>query len=122
MAILGDLDDVFDGDLVIPWRRREWTIKEPPAAMIEELRSYIFTTDYKPSDEPDTAKRLMGPVWDEMIAAGIGWASLMHIGRTVIMHFGVSPDVAKSYWQLGRYIALIDLDEVMVALASIDKE
>lgn len=122
MAILSDLDDVFDGDLPIPWGGREWTIKEPPAAVIEKLRSFIFTTDYQPSDEADTAKRLMGPVWDELIDAGIGWASLMHIGRTVIMHFAVSPDVAKSYWHLGRYIALIDLDEVMAALATIDKE
>ena len=110
MAEFADLDDACNGDLYLPWRGRKWIVAEPSAAESERLRILAFTNEMIGNTEIGEYRKLLGQTWNDLIDAGIGWAKLIHFGRTAMVHFTGTPELAEHYWHSGRLMTLMDLD------------
>lgn len=116
MFKLPDLDDFYDGDLYLPWKGTQWRVAEPTAKESERLRMLIFSKGFAGNDEIAEMQNLMGDTWNALVEAGVGWSHLLHMGRTALLYFATTPDVAESHWKLAQFTSLIDLD-ALLALA-----
>jgi hypothetical protein len=116
MAEQIDLDDFWEGDLVLPWNGRKWSIPEPPATESERLRMMIFTREMSGDVEIYEMRKLMGQTWNDLMDAGIGWTRLLHMGRTALLYYTNPPETAENYWKLAQLATLIDLDALFAAL------
>lgn len=110
---LPDLDTFYDGDLYLPWRGEKWRIAEPTAKESERLRELVFVHGLQGNEEIGEIRKLMGQTWHNLIDSGIGWSHLLHMGRTALIHFTSTPDVAEGHWKLAQYTSLLDLDAVL---------
>ena len=53
--------------------------------------------------EQDLFRRVLGPVYDEMVADGVPWPALKHAAMTVIFDATIDRETAERYWQtLGK--------------------
>ena len=114
-----DLARVYSGDLALPWNGVDWIIREPSAAEGVRLREMVTGGEYSSDDEVREIMRLLGhtpededytpddDVWADLVNAGIGWASLMHLGRTALIHFSGMPEPAEAHWQTYQLAKLI---------------
>lgn len=98
-----DLAEFFDPDLYLPVRGKTYRITAPNAEDGLRLREAFLNPDahFTDDDELEEYKRLLGPVWDEMVADGIDWKSLCHVGRTALMYYGMGETLAEVHWQTG---------------------
>lgn len=114
MTRLVDLDKTdFDGNLYLPWNGTRWCIEEPSAKESERLRSTIWQMES--DEEIHEMRKLLGQTWNDLLDAGIGWAHLLHIGRTALLHFTNTPEVSEGYWRIGSLATLLDLDLIRQA-------
>ncbi|SRR6266702_3203883 len=116
MFRLPDLDEFYDGDLYLPWNGTKWRVPEPSAQESMRLRLLVFDKGFSGNDEITEMQHLMGETWDALITAGVGWSHLMHIGRTALLYFATTPDVAEAHWKLAQFTSLIDLDAVLTLM------
>lgn len=108
-----DLTEFYDGDLKLPWAYKDWVIKEPSAKESERLRALVFTQEMHGDTEVYEMRKLMGQTWNDLIDSGIGWSHLLHMGRTALIHFTTTPEVAEQFWHLAQAATLLDLDLLM---------
>lgn len=114
MFKLPDLDSFYDGDLYLPWRGEQWKIAEPTAKESERLRLLIFNDPpLQGNREIEEMKKLMGETWEKLVEAGVGWSHLLHMGRTALLYFATTPDVAEGHWKLAQFTSLLDLDALL---------
>jgi hypothetical protein len=113
VAKLTDLADHFDGDLWLPVRGKTYKIPEPTATEVDRIRGFLFDAAATPAQEIDEAVKILGPVYEQAIADGLGWAHVRHMGRTALYHYGVHEKVAAQFWRLGHIAALVDLDTLL---------
>lgn len=121
-----DLTRVFEGALFLPWGGVEWRIEEPSAKWAEDVRSRLIFMDAE--QEIAAIQQLMGhdqddpsytpemDVWQSLVDAGIGWPSLMFMGRTALLYATTNYEVADSYWKAGQ------LGQLMVDLVEMEEE
>lgn len=98
-----DLADFFDPDLYLPIRGKTYQIASPNADDGLRLRNIFSdpTAEFTDGDEIKEMQNLLGPVWDEMKADGVDWASLCHAGRTALFHYGLGKTLAEIQWTTG---------------------
>ncbi|MDF3280487.1 hypothetical protein [Gordonia sp. N1V] len=110
-----DLDDFFDPCLRLPIGGTVYVI-EPPSAMdvIRLRRKFADTNDRATALERlDWQAKMFGAEWDaekeeyvgadgsvwaQMLADGVGGEEILRAANTALLHFGVSPDMALTYW------------------------
>lgn len=118
MFKLPDLDSFFDGNLYLPWRGEQWKVEEPTAKEAERLRDLIFGDPaLQGNEEIAEMQKLMGATWPALVEAGVGWSHLLHMGRTALLYFSTTPDVAEGHWKLAQFTSLIDLDALLTLAA-----
>lgn len=135
---LRDLSEFFDPDLHLPIRGTRYTVPAPDADTSLRLRELVMRDGVPPAEQIDQALRILGAtpevdtpaegdpiptgrwsggVFDRMVADGIPWPMILHAGRTALLHFGFSPDMAEVHWQLAQLGKLVDLERVADLLA-----
>lgn len=113
-----DLDEFFDPSLQLPIRGKTYVIESPDAKtglFVQGMMSLAADAraglDVNPADlqalkldddeERDLHKRLLGPVYDEMLADGVRWHQIQHVGHTVIFWVIRGKAFAEAYWNGG---------------------
>ncbi|TMR97533.1 DUF7426 family protein [Nonomuraea basaltis] len=113
MANFADLDSFFDDGLSLPVGGKLYRIPAPSA----EVGLYCQTLAESGMDaangkdnpeaalddvrELDLYRRVLGPVYDELIADGVSWPKIKHCGVTAFMWVAGSSDAAAAYWERG---------------------
>lgn len=119
---LKDLDTFFDPDLYLPIRGKRYRVPAPDADESERLRFQVMAEGVPPVEQIDEAIKALGSAFDEMRADNVPWPMILHSGRTAILHFGLSPDMAEVYWSLNQLAKLVDLDRITDQLAKRNKK
>lgn len=60
------------------------------------LINQLFKGDELPEDPTQLPT---GGLWDEMVAAGVTWPEMLHLGLTAIHYFGLGEEIALRYWE-----------------------
>ena len=113
-----DLNEVFDARLALPVNGKTYYIPEPDAELglwckAMATAGYNISAGITPADdslpnlqldddeEDAMYRRLLGPVYDELLADGVGPVRLHFIGATAFIWVALGPDVAEAYWGSG---------------------
>jgi hypothetical protein len=132
-----DLDTFFDPDLHLPIRGKKYTVPAPGAPEAARLRKQVVAEGVPPVEQVSDALKILGAepvldpetdeptgdwaggVYSEMVADNLPWPMIFHAGRTAIIHYGFTPDMAESHWALAQLGKLVDLEKATEFLASI---
>lgn len=125
-----DLDTFFDPDLHLPIRGKKYTVPAPGAHEAARLRKQVVAEGVPPVEQVHEALKILGAeqdgagywaggVYSEMVADNIPWPMIFHAGRTAILHYGFTPDMAESHWALSQLGKLVDLEKATEFLARI---
>lgn len=114
-----DLDEFFDSTLKLPIRGKTYVIESPDAKTglwcqrILAVAAKVKGGDGEVSEEEAAGlkldddeerglfQRLMGPVFDEMIADRLPWEHIKHAGVTCLMWAAGNEGQAEKYWKSG---------------------
>lgn len=108
--VLRDLEEFFDGSLSLPVGGK--TYKVPPISATDGLWATALTdlaVKDKPSesdvatlnddDERNLYQRMLGPVYDELIADDVAWPVIQRCGRTAFVFFTLGEGPAAKAWE-----------------------
>lgn len=133
-----DLSEFFDPDLYLPIRGRTYRIPDPSYEGHKRMHRVILDdTISVPQLLSDSIAALgavrkpvtdndgntigygewSGGALDDMIADGVPWSMILHAGRTALMHFGGTPELAEVHWSLAQLGRSVDLGRIQDALA-----
>lgn len=100
------VDDLLAPALVLPVRGRGLRIPPPTAWDGLCLHRRLLDLDgaLPALEEYSTIRLILGDLWDTL-AAELPETELLHVGRTAIMHFGGSEELAAAHWHLGTTAA-----------------
>lgn len=121
MALKDLTETGFDPDLHLPIRGKQYTVPAPDYATAKQMREQTTTEGLPPVEQIDQAIAALGPAFDEMVADGIPWPMILHAGRTTILHFGFSPDMAEIHWAMAHLGRMVDLEAVSEQLGQLEK-
>ncbi|WP_242908669.1 DUF7426 family protein [Actinomadura terrae] len=113
MAEFEDIDEVFDSSLTLPINGKKYRI--PPVSgldglwaqrVVEEIRKAknggdVDAGKLNDGDERLLYQRMLGPVFEEMLADGVKWDRISHAGMTMFLWTTATHDDAESYWKAG---------------------
>jgi hypothetical protein len=106
----------FDPDLHLPIGGKTYTIKAPNGDEGQRLRRVAVDGNIPIVYLIDEAILVLGSTFDEMAADGVAWSHILHAGRTAIIHYGMSPDLAEIHWGMSHLGKLTDLDAILTRL------
>ncbi|MDF5756661.1 hypothetical protein [Spongiactinospora sp. TRM90649] len=113
MATFADLDDFFDDGLELPVAGKTYRVPPPSAETglycqrLAEAGQAAAKGDQAPDADLDDAReldlyrRVLGPVYDELIADGVSWTRIKHVGITAFMWVIGNEQAAQAYWERG---------------------
>lgn len=80
-----------------------YRVESPTAREGLRLRLLLLDGDATLGNDAEVAelRKLMGDTLEQMAADGISWPEIVHAGRTALLHYAVSADVAAKHWALG---------------------
>ena len=119
---LKDLDTFFDPDLHLPIRGKRYRVPAPGYEESERLTALVGAEGVPPVEQRTEAVNVLGTALDEMVADNIPWPMILHAGRTAILHFGFSPDMAEIHWQMAHLGKLVDLEHAGDIIAKLKKK
>lgn len=116
MGSFEDVAEYFDDTLKLPVSGKTYTIQGPSAELgllcqrrwiamsaategqqvTEAERDRIRLDD---AEEELFTQRLLGPAWDQMVADGVSFALLQHVGLTVFLWVVAGTESAEEFWQ-----------------------
>jgi hypothetical protein len=106
------LEDLFDDALELPVGGKTYRVPSPSAE--DGLRVQTITTlaarllsggeaiDTEALDddeERDLFQLSLGPVYDELLADGVSWSALRHVGLTAMFWITNGVETAQTYWK-----------------------
>lgn len=121
MALKDLTETGFDPDLHLPIRGKQYTVPAPDYATAKQMREQTTTEGLPPVEQIDQAIAALGSAFDEMVADGLPWPMILHAGRTTILHFGFSPDMAEIHWAMAHLGRMVDLEAVSEQLGQLEK-
>ncbi|MEV4806761.1 hypothetical protein AB0K18_42775 [Nonomuraea sp. NPDC049421] len=113
MAKFKDLDEFFDDGLALPVGGKTYRIPAPSAEVglycqrLAEAGVAAANGKDAPEAELDDVRELdlyqkvLGPVYDELIADGVSWPKIKHVGITAFMWTAGNDEAAAAYWEKG---------------------
>ncbi|AOD23808.1 hypothetical protein IM25_21320 [Rhodococcus sp. p52] len=121
MALKDLTETGFDPDLHLPIRGKQYTVPAPDYETAKAMREQTTAEGLPPVEQIDQAIAALGPALGEMVADGIPWPMILHAGRTTILHFGFSPDLAEIHWAMAHLGRMVDLEQVSERLGDLEK-
>ncbi|MCD2116802.1 MULTISPECIES: DUF7426 family protein [Rhodococcus] len=121
MALKDLTETGFDPDLHLPIRGKQYTVPAPDYETAKAMREQTTAEGLPPVEQINQAITALGPAFDEMVADGIPWPMILHAGRTTILHFGFSPDMAEIHWAMAHLGRMVDLEQVSEQLGNLEK-
>lgn len=115
---LKDLDTFFDPDLHLPIRGKTYRIAAPDGEEGPRLRQVITDDGLPAPAQTDEAIKVLGDAFDEMVVDKVPWPMILHAGRTALLHFGFTPDMAEIHWGMAHLGRMVDLEKVTELLAT----
>lgn len=114
MATLADdLAKFHDGDLTLTVNGRKYRIPEPSITEGERIRAAFYDPTLTPQQRLDETLAVLGPVYEQAKADGVGWSHVRHMGETALCYHAAGPAVAARYWRLGKLAELADIDRLL---------
>ncbi len=97
--MFADLNEFLDGRCPITVKGKTYYVAEPNAlAGLRIQRMFIDpTTTLDDAQETAEIMSLLGPVWDEMNADGVGYTKALFAGRVALIYYAMGPDKAAIY-------------------------
>ncbi|GAB2918716.1 hypothetical protein ACFMQL_20565 [Nonomuraea fastidiosa] len=116
-----DLDEFFDPTLKLPVGGKTYVIP-PPSAEVgllcqrlmhasltaqsgqqvdEEGLNQLAELVFDDEQEKDLYRTILGPVWDELLADGVVWPKIQHIGQTALVWVAAGMEAAAQHWEAG---------------------
>lgn len=115
MAPFKDLREFFDGSLRLPIGGKTYVI--PPISATDGLwaqallntavaasagaKVNVDATLLDDDDERGLYARMLGPVYDELLADNQDWPTVQRVGVTAYLFFTVGEEPAVKYWEEG---------------------
>lgn len=104
-----DLDEFFDDALRLPIGGKEYVIPSPDAATGLHVQRLFAaaegagadTADLDDEAEADLYRRVLGGVYDEMVANGLPWSRLRMAGLTALVWVAGGVESAEAFWAAG---------------------
>ncbi|OZC62361.1 hypothetical protein CH267_02150 [Rhodococcus sp. 06-621-2] len=115
---LKDLDTFFHPDLTLPIRGKWYRVPSPDGIEGPRLRAVIADSGLPAVEQTDEAVKVLGPSFAEMVDDKVPWTMILHAGRTALLHYGFSPDMAEIHWAMAQLGRLVDLERVSELLAT----
>lgn len=112
-----DLADFFDPDLHLPIRGKKYRVPAPSYEDSKRMRITVLDGTIPIPQLLGETVDALGSALDEMVADDIPWTMILHAGRTALMHFGATPELAEAHWSLAQLGRSVDLDILPAALA-----
>ncbi|OZE88029.1 hypothetical protein CH304_00215 [Rhodococcus sp. 15-649-1-2] len=109
---LKDLDTFFHPDLAVPIRGKWYTIPSPDGVEGPRLRKLIVEEGLPGVEQIDEAIKVLGPAFGDMVTDKVPWTMILHAGRTALLHYGSSADIAEIHWGLAQLGKLVDIERV----------
>lgn len=113
---LRDLDDVLgEGTLDLPIGGKVYRVRDPDAEtgilcarlMLDTVRAVdaddpdALPDDLANTDEPSFYRRVLGPVYEDMLADGVPYSRLKLAVQTAVLWIAHGRDAAETYWERG---------------------
>lgn len=111
MARLEALDELFDDALELPIKGKVYRVPSPSGEdglKVQRITSVAvqllaggkdINTEVLDDDEERSLHQMcLGPVYEELLADGVGWAWLRHAGLTAMIWIANGQDAAAKYW------------------------
>lgn len=117
MSKYRDLSEFYDPDLLLPIAGNTYRIRCPGIAEADRLRDIIFRPNLTAEQEYAEIVKVLGAARDDMIRDGVPDTMALHAGRTALLHFGGTPDLALANWKLGQLGDLVDIHAIAAKLA-----
>ncbi|GAA4600341.1 hypothetical protein GCM10023194_81410 [Planotetraspora phitsanulokensis] len=119
MANFRDLDEFFDPTLKLPVGGKTYVIQPPSAEVgllcqrlmqasiahesgqdvdgegLNKLAQVVLDDD----QERDLYQRILGATFDELVADGVDWAKVQHVGTTALVWVAAGEDAAAKIWE-----------------------
>lgn len=94
-----DLDEFLDGRCPITVKGKTYYVAEPNARQGLRLQRMFLdpTTVLDDARELEEIRSLLGPVWDEMNADGVGYSKMLFAGRVALIYYAMGSDKAIIY-------------------------
>lgn len=108
-----DLDDFFDDGLALPVGGKTYRVPAPSAETglycqrLAEAGVAAAQGKDVPEAELDDVRelqlyqRVLGGVYDELIADGVSWPKIKHVAVTAFMWVAGNVEAAEAYWEKG---------------------
>lgn len=121
MALKDLTETGFDPDLHLPIRGKTYTVVAPDYEAHKEMQETIVATGLPPVEQSQQAIDALGSAFGEMVDDGVPWPMILHAGRTTLLHFGFSPDMAEVHWALAHLGRMVDLEQVSQKLGDLER-
>ena len=119
---LKDLDTFFDPDLHLPIRGKTYRIAALDFEESERVQREVVAVGLPSLVERSEVIKVLGDAFDEMVVDKVPWPMILHAGRTAILHFGFTPDMAEIHWGMAHLGRMVDLEKVTELLATKPKK
>lgn len=111
------LEEFQDDALTLPVRLPDGTVREfripsPSAevglrvqklmeqsARMVDSGAPLDTEVLDDAEEMDLFKTALGPTYDDLMGAGLGWSRVRHVAMTAVMWITAGLDVAEKFWE-----------------------
>lgn len=101
-----DLSEIFKPRLQLPVNGKIYDVWDPPAELGARLPE-VIATQQGVVELCETALEVLGPALEEMIEDGLRWTEIQHCGRTAMVFFGHSPQLANAYWHTATLVGAL---------------
>lgn len=98
---MDDLAALLDPDLILPIDGRQFRVRCSARQGLRVTRLVALGMDLDDDAERAEILTMLGDSHEEMRQAGISWPRIAFAGRTAILHYGHSADLAAKYWSAG---------------------
>jgi hypothetical protein len=113
MAKFRDLDEFFDDTLPLPIKGKTYVVPGPDAdtgLLCQRLMAVGITAaqggdidaaQLDDAGEIDLYARVLGPVYQELLADKVSWPRIKHAGTTAFLWIAADLDTAMKFWEMG---------------------
>lgn len=98
---MDDLEALLDPDLTLPIDGNHFRVRCSARQGLRVTRLVALGLELDDQQERIEVRAILGDAYTQLTEAGVSWPRIAFAGRTAILHYGHSPDLAARYWESG---------------------